>query len=445
MDLGNEKTESTKQESTKQEKAFSQKFSRRGFLKTSVGIGAGAAGAALLGYDGGIANAAEVVQHDTMPVEISSDYQRYDQKKGVIFRAMMGDPAVKTSFETYFGKHMQTIPINTGEGYGRLEEAMVAGAWGVEDGLNGYHAPGFSSQGLYEWKPSQVSGKVNPNQYKFESPEAASEAVKRAAKFFGASLVGITPYDERWVFSKVFDMQKLDSVPNVFPFQPTNAIVLALEMDYQAFEAAPTSLELAATGNIYSNMGVLVNKLSHFIRSLGYQTIPCGNDTALSVPMAIQAGLGELSRIGILITPEFGPRQRLCKIFTDLPLAVDKPITFGVKEFCMNCKKCADACPSQAISHDKEPSFVAATPSTNAGVKRWALNADKCLKQWGEAGTDCGVCIKVCPYNKPNEWHHDFVKLGTRTPARPVLRFFDDLFGYGKATVTEAIKEFWKK
>ncbi|MCM1566753.1 MAG: reductive dehalogenase [Dehalobacter sp. 4CP] len=444
MDLNNEKTESTKQESTKQEKAFSQKFSRRGFLKTSVGMGVGAAGAAMLGYDG-IANAAEVVQHDSFPVEVSADYKQYDQKNQVIMRALMGDPAVKTSFETYFGKHNALIPINTGDGYGRLEEAMVAGAWGVEDGLNGYHAPGFASQGLYEWKPSQVSGKVNPDKYTFENPEAASQAVKRAAKFFGASLVGIAPYDERWVLSHVFDMQKLDSVPNEFPFKPTNVIVMAIEMDYQAFEAAPTALELVATGNIYSNMGVLVNKVSHFIRSLGYQTIPCGNDTALSVPLAIHAGLGELSRIGILITPEFGPRQRLCKIFTDLPLAVDKPITFGVTEFCKTCRKCADACPSQAISHDKEPSFKTITISTNGGAKKWACNAEKCLKQWADAGTDCGICIKVCPYNKPNEWHHDLVKLGTKTPARPILRFFDDLFGYGKATVPDAVKEFWKK
>jgi epoxyqueuosine reductase len=435
---------------TKREEADAPKnFSRRTFLKTSLGVGVGAAGAALFGNElpGGnkIATAADVIQHDTMPVEIAADYQRYDQKNNVVMRALAGDPAVKASFDTYFGKHNGLIPQKGGDGYSSLENAMVAGAWGVEDGLNGYHAPGFANQGLYAWAPGQVSGKVNPDRYQFESPEAASETVKRAARFFGASLVGIAPYDERWVLSRVFDMQKLDSVPNELPFQPTNVIVMAIEMDYQSFEAAPTALELVATGNIYSNMGVVVNKLSHFLRDLGYQTVPCGNDTALSVPLAIHAGLGELSRIGILITPEYGPRQRLCKIFTDLPLAVDKPITFGVKEFCMNCLKCADSCPAQALSHDREPSFQKATISTNGGVKKWAANAEKCLSQWADAGTDCGICIKVCPYNKPNEWHHDLVKLGTRTPARPVLRFFDDLFGYGKTTVADAVKNFWNK
>ncbi len=440
MDLGNEKTENVKGK-----KVSSKEFSRRGFLKTSVGLGIGAAGAALLGYDGGVANAAEVVQHDSYPVELSADYKRYDQKLNVIMRAMAGDPVVKPSFDTYFGKHMGLIPNKVAPGYGRLEEAMKAGAFGVEDGINGYHAPGFASQGLYEWKEPQISGKVNPDVYKFDSPESASAAVKRAAKFFGANLVGIAPYDERWVFSRVYDMQKGDSVPNELPFKPASVIVMALEMDYDGIAAAPTSLELASAGNIYSSMSVVVNKLSHFLRSLGYQTIPCGNDTALSVPLAIHAGLGELSRIGIVITPEFGPRQRLCKIFTDLPLAVDKPITFGVKEFCMTCRKCADACPSQAISFEKEPSFQAATISTNGGAKKWSMNAEKCLEQWADAGTDCGICIKVCPYNKPNEWHHDLARLATKTPARPVLRFFDDLFGYGKTTVADAVQSFWKK
>ncbi len=444
MDLSNGQTEPTEEK-----RGVSKNLSRRGFLKTSIGMGVGAAGAALFGSDltegSAVVMAADIVQHDSFPVEVAADYKRYDQKQNVIMRAMAGDPIVKPAFDTYFGKHMGVIPNKAEDGYGRLEEAMVAGAFGVEDGINGYHAPGFASKGLYEWKDPQISGKVNPEVYKFDSPESASAAVKRAAKFFGASLVGIAPYDDRWVFSRVYDMEKMDSVPNDLPFQPTNVIVMAVEMNYDGIAAAPTSLELASAGNVYSSMSVVVNKLSHFVRSLGYQTVPCGNDTALSVPLAIHAGLGELSRIGILITPEFGPRQRLCKIFTDLPLAVDKPITFGVKEFCMTCKKCADACPSQAISFDKEPSFEVATISTNGGAKKWAMNAEKCLEQWADAGTDCGICIKVCPYNKPSDWHHDLARFATKTPARPVLRFFDDLFGYGKTTVAEAVKDFWKK
>ena len=36
----------------------------------------------------------------------------------------------------------------------------------------------------------------------------------------------------------------------------------------------------------------------------------------------------------MLITPEFGPRVRIAKIFTDFPLSPDQPILFGVRSFC---------------------------------------------------------------------------------------------------------------
>lgn len=76
---------------------------------------------------------------------------------------------------------------------------------------------------------------------------------------------------------------------------------------------------------------------SRYLRNLGYEAIPSMNDTALAIPYAIKAGLGEYGRHGLLITPEFGPRLRLGKIFTNMPLAHDTPIKFGVKEFCGAC------------------------------------------------------------------------------------------------------------
>ena len=85
------------------------------------------------------------------------------------------------------------------------------------------------------------------------------------------------------------------------------------------------------------------------IRSLGYEAIPCGNDTTQSIPLAIDAGFGELGRNGLLITPEFGPRQRICKVLTNLPLVADKPIDFGMQSYCETCHACGFACPAKAI------------------------------------------------------------------------------------------------
>jgi epoxyqueuosine reductase len=150
--------------------------------------------------------------------------------------------------------------------------------------------------------------------------------------------------------------------------------------------------------------------------------------------MAIDAGFGEQGRNGKLITPEFGPNVRLCKVITDLPLARDYPIRFGVKEFCAVCKKCAECCPSKAIPFG-EPSWNGVSISNNPGVFTWQLNNDTCRKYWALGpGTNCTICIRVCPFTKNAGFLHEIVKLFiSRIPAlNPILRRADDLLGYGK-------------
>jgi len=62
-----------------------------------------------------------------------------------------------------------------------------------------------------------------------------------------------------------------------------------------------------------------------------------------------------LGRNGLLITPQYGPRVRISKVLTDLPLVPDEPIEFGVTEYCEKCKRCAKYCPGQAILRGKGP------------------------------------------------------------------------------------------
>lgn len=80
-------------------------------------------------------------------------------------------------------------------------------------------------------------------------------------------------------------------------------------------------------------------------------------------------------------------------------MKADKPIEFGVKEFCKKCKQCAKYCEASAISMDDEPSFEAVCKSNNPGTLKWYVDVEKCYLHWRENGTDCSTCIKVCPYN----------------------------------------------
>ena len=127
------------------------------------------------------------------------------------------------------------------------------------------------------------------------------------------------------------------------------------------------------------------------------------NSTALSIPLAIDAGLGELGRLGQLITPEWGPHVRIDKVLTNLPLIPDKPITFGVTAYCEDCGICAQECPSGAISPDKQRSFEpppSAGRGGNPGALKWYIDGKKCSRWWVESGAPCSNCMNVCPYTQ---------------------------------------------
>jgi reductive dehalogenase len=128
-----------------------------------------------------------------------------------------------------------------------------------------------------------------------------------------------------------------------------------------------------------------------------------------------------------------------------LPLATDKPIDAGILEFCKNCKKCAEACPSEALSFDREPTWQTKGGWNNPGHKAWFEDSTKCMTYWNtQAGTNCGICFSVCPFAKKDKaWIHSWVKAGASMKIAFVDNFFrsmDDAFGYGNKKNSE---EWW--
>ena len=237
----------------------------------------------------------------------------------------------------------------------------------------------------------------------------------------------------------------LDDGTLVLPRTMNRVVALAFEMDYAGVSTYPSAVACSATGRGYSHMAETAASLAEFIRGLGYSAVPCGNQTALSIPLAIDAGLGELGRNGLLVTKRFGPRVRLAKVFTDMPLAVDQPVRFGVTEFCDVCKKCADLCPGQAIPHG-ERSREAHSVSNNPGTLKWAVKGENCMRVWQHNGfTDCGTCVRCCPFNKPPGLLHDSVRLVIKARSRKLDKLMlwgDELFGYGKQQPADG---FWDR
>jgi reductive dehalogenase len=186
--------------------------------------------------------------------------------------------------------------------------------------------------------------------------------------------------------------------------------------------------------------------MQEFLRGLGYQCLSSSSTNALGIAPAfgVMAGLGELSRLNRLITPEFGPMVRVFIAYTDLPVALDKPIDAGIMEFCKRCKKCAEACPSESLSFDDEPTWEVQGGWNNPGHKAYFENAVTCINYWREkVATNCGICFAVCTFAKKDKaWIHEWVKAGSSTmPALDgFFRSMDDAFGYGAQASAE---EWW--
>ena len=364
--------------------------------------------------------------------------ERFDQKNEM-FKRVAWDPTVQDIGMGFFGG---ATAREDKPGYTLQDVALRNAAWYLEFAFGRGIIGG--GEGLYAWESRQLGGGRPPagSKVTVDNPAQMTKAIKKAAGFLGASLVGICGLDRRWVYSYSYHVLTGESAPVEIPEECKYAVVLAIEMDYTGMQFSPTQLGGATTGLGYSKMAFTTGLLAQYIRGLGYQAIPMGNDTALSIPIAVDAGLGELARNGLLITREFGPRVRLSKIFTDLPLVADEPIEFGVWDFCRKCIKCAHFCPSQSILYG-EPTDKPHTISNNTGLLRWPVNTEQCLRFWAANGTDCSNCIRVCPFNKPPGWLHTSVRWGVEHTRWLDSLFvkMDDFFGYDKQVKAE---HFWE-
>lgn len=371
-------------------------------------------------------------QNRTFPVAT----YRFDQKNEIFKRAHW-DPKIIPFLESLNDKKPKDK-----DGYRRRDLGLHKAAWNLERSFS--FGNWRSNSGLYSWEEScQTPGNlIEIDRQKIdESPEELSRLIKRAARFFGADLVGICRLNPNWVYSHEFNVITKDHYPIEIPRGCHNAIAMAVAMDYNLIRSSPTAAAAAASGQGYSQMAFIANALATFIRSLGYRAIPCGNDTALSIPIAMAAGLGEWSRMGLLVTEKFGPRVRLLKVFTDMPLKHDEFRPFGAVEFCQTCKICATHCPSRAIP-DGDMTDEGPNISSHSGILKWYIDGERCYSFWAKNRMGCAVCIRVCPFNQRSGKIHDLARFMIRTT--PILNsFLVRLHGILKYNKPYPAQRFW--
>lgn len=259
-----------------------------------------------------------------------------------------------------------------------------------------------------------------------QSADKNTKMIKNILKYLGADLSGICLLDPSYCYSHVG--RGPEKYGKEIKIEHKFAVVFAVEMDFSMIRNAPWAPVVVETAKKYVKAAEISIITAGFIRTLGYPArahIAGSNYQAVLPPLAWLAGLGEMGRMGILMTPKYGPRVRLGLITTDLPLIVDKPIVFGVQDFCRKCKKCALNCPAKAISNKPEEEVN--------GVLRWVIQREECYRFWRKVGTDCATCIYVCPYGKPTNFFHSIIRsLASSSLTAQTILIWGDNFFYGK-------------
>ncbi len=449
-------------------------ISRRSFFKRAALAGTGvmvAGGAALA------ASKSSLGGSPSKGIETIENFKPKDQRDVVLCYAV----SPKLSQEVYperneqyarlhnkefnFNYDIQTFehklpPDSTREGYDQADRALGHASWfpliAAKSRGQAFTQPNTP---LHSWDQSDVDAE----KYEFGSAKRAATMIRSAARLFGAVRCGITRFDKRFVYEPMYDIvhEKELSWEKDFPFEPKSVIVIMTPMDYDNVATSPSWTSEGATGNGYCDMSKISCQIAKFIRGMGYNAVAAGNDMANSVAFAIQAGLGEGGRNSLCLAPGVGPRVRICKVFSNIDFedAYDYPRTWGIADFCESCRKCAEACPPQAISYDEKPGFKPTyefsdepgyTWNNHIGIKKWYGDAKKCFNFWIENDTSCLNCMASCTFNEPDYWHHWFVM--AINPAMP--RFIHYLmseahpaFGYGGQSgkpVSGKVERFWK-
>lgn len=250
--------------------------------------------------------------------------------------------------------------------------------WMMEQGKKepALHAQRAARAEVIAHRPAPIAGE----RVERDGREAAA-LIREHARAAGADLVGTVRADPLWVYEG-------------YDFDYPWIVMLGVSMDYAALETAPEVTAAMAVVEGYTQGWRVANALADWIRGQGWRAEPRGGPPAgpiALVPAALACGFGELGKHGSIINRELGSNFRLAAVFTDLPLVADQPADFGADDFCTVCQVCANACPVDAITHEKQ---------LVRGVVKWYVDFDRCLPYFNET-FGCGICIAACPWSMP--------------------------------------------
>jgi reductive dehalogenase len=277
----------------------------------------------------------------------------------------------------------------------------------------------------------EARGPVSPS---VADPARNADNVKGASYYLCCDAVGLSAAPEWAYYSH-------DAGGNPLPAYHKNAISMLFDQGHETMEGASGDdwISVAQSMRAYLRFSLLGGIVAEQIRRLGYSARVHSvlDGDVLQPPLLLLSGLGEVSRIGeVILNPYLGPRLKAGVVTTDLPMTHDRPIDFGLQNFCAHCNKCARECPSGAITAGPKLMYN--------GYEIYKSDAEKCARYrlTNQGGGMCGRCMKTCPWNLEGLFAESLFRwLAMHVPraARP-LAALDDRLGRG---AINPVKKWW--
>ncbi len=276
---------------------------------------------------------------------------------------------------------------------------------------------------IYDIKPEeQVLAEWST---RLEQSSDPTRTVKELLLALGAVAVGCAPLEKEFIYTHKGRLD--EDYSHVIQLDHPSVIVFLVEMDFDAMHRAPKAETIRESARQYYHAAVISKSVEAILKARGHEA-KSHHDAHYDIilpPLADRAGLGEVGRNNILIAENYGSRVRIGAVTTDMPLEYDKPVDLGAEHFCEVCKKCAENCPSQALSLEGKEEI--------RGTSKWPTDVERCYAYWRAIGTDCGICMAACPFSHKNNWFHNLVRWMVRVGpgTHRLLLFFDQIF-YGR-------------
>jgi ferredoxin len=233
-----------------------------------------------------------------------------------------------------------------------------------------------------------------------DDPHILARHIKAFAYFLGADMVGICRLPQSAVYTT-------DTNGTALECEYKYAVVL-LNVKHKETVRSTYGREWIddpCSFGVYQKCALQAQDIAEYIRRLGWpaDSSVLRKYATLMPQLVIESGLGEASRMGIALNPFVGASFKVSAVLTDLPLETDRPIDFGLQDYCANCKICAEQCPVQAIPYGEKEIYN--------GYETWPLNYKNCVIgiATNKIGNICQRCTKVCPWNRPDNRPEDLL------------------------------------